>query len=100
LLFNFALEYAIRRILVNKYGLKFSGTNHLLVYAGDVCILAGSVHTIKKNIEALVVASKENGLEILSTLSCLKIIIQDKATIQRLITPLKGWKSSNIWEQP
>jgi effector-binding domain-containing protein len=66
-----------------------------------VCILVGSVHTIKKNIEALVVASKENGLEILSTWTCLEIIIQDKATIQRLIImPLKGWKSSNIWEQP
>ena len=26
--------------------------------------ISGSIHTIKKNIEALVVASKENGLEI------------------------------------
>ena len=64
-------------------------------------ILAGSVHTIKKNVEALVIASKEIGLEILSTWSCLEIRMQDKITIQRLIiTPLKAWKSSNIWEQP
>ena len=101
LLFSFALEYAIRRVRANQDGLKFSGTHQLLVYTGDVSILAGSVHTVKKNVEALAVASKENGLEILSTGSCLEIRMQDKVTIQRLIiTPLKGWKSSNIWEQP
>ena len=81
--------------------MKLNGTHQLLVYTGDVCTLAGSVHTVKKNIEALVVASKEDGLEILSTWSCLEIRMQDKATVQRLIiTPLKGWKSSYIWEQP
>jgi hypothetical protein len=35
-----------------------------MVYADDVNIMGGSVHTIKENAEALVVASKENGLEI------------------------------------
>jgi len=35
-----------------------------MVYVDDVNILGGSVHTIKKNKEALIVASKENGLEI------------------------------------
>jgi len=35
-----------------------------LVYADDVNILEGSVHTIEKNTEALVVASKESGLEV------------------------------------
>jgi hypothetical protein len=34
-----------------------------LVYADDVNILGRSVHTIKKNTETLVVASKETGLE-------------------------------------
>jgi hypothetical protein len=34
------------------------------VYANDVNILGGSVHTIKKNAEALVVTSKETGLEV------------------------------------
>jgi hypothetical protein len=41
-----------------------NGTHKLLVYADDVNILDGSIHTIKKNTEALVVASKENGLEV------------------------------------
>jgi hypothetical protein len=57
--FNFALEYVIRRVQVIQDGLKLSGTHQLLVYADDVNILGGSVHTTKENAEALVVASKE-----------------------------------------
>jgi len=64
LLFNFALEYAIRRVQVNQDGLKLNGTHQLLAYADDVNILGGSVHTVKENAEALVVATKEIGLEL------------------------------------
>jgi hypothetical protein len=38
--------------------LKLNGTHQLLVYAEDVNILCGSVHTIKENVKALVAASK------------------------------------------
>jgi hypothetical protein len=44
--------------------LPLNGTHQLLVYADDVNILGGSAHTIKKNAEALVVASKETGIEV------------------------------------
>ena len=64
LLFNFALEYAIRRVPVNQDGLKLNGTQQLLAYAGDVNILGGRVDTVKENAEALVAATREIGLEV------------------------------------
>jgi hypothetical protein len=64
LLFNFAVEYAIRKVQANRVGLKLNYTHQLLVYADDVNILGGSIHTIKKKTQALIVASKETGLEV------------------------------------
>ena len=82
LLFNFALEYAITRIQVNQDGLKLSGTHQLLPCADNVNILGGSVHTVKENGEALVVATKEIGLEVNADktkymIICLEIRMQD-----------------------
>jgi len=64
LLSNVPLEYAIRGVQVNLDGLKLNGTHQLLVYADYVNMLGGSVHTVKENTEALVVAGKETGLEV------------------------------------
>jgi len=64
LLFNFALEYAFRRVQVNQDGLKLNGTHQLLAYADDVNILGRSVHSVQENAETLVVATKEIGLEV------------------------------------
>jgi len=63
-LFNFALEYVMRRVQVNQDGLKLNVTHQLLAYVDDVNILGGGTHTVKENAEALVVASKEIGLEV------------------------------------
>ena len=44
--------------------LSYVTTRQLLVYADGVNILGGIVLTVKENAEALVVASKETGLEV------------------------------------
>ena len=43
LLYNSDLEYAIRMVRVNQYGLKLNGTHQLLVYADNFNIMDGSV---------------------------------------------------------
>ena len=83
-LLNFALDYAIRRVQVIQDSLKLNGTHQLLVYADDVNILGGSVHTVKGNAEGLVVASKETGQEVKvdkSAWSFLEIRMQDEVTV-------------------
>jgi hypothetical protein len=58
--------------------LKLNGTHQLLVYADDVNILGGSMHTARKNTEALVLASKEVGLEVNSEKTTYMVMSQDQ----------------------
>ena len=51
------------RVQVIQDGLKINGTHHFLAYVDDVNIMGRSVHTVKKNAETLVAATKETGLE-------------------------------------
>jgi hypothetical protein len=62
--FNFAVEYAIRKVQENQVGLKLNGTHQLLAYVDDVNLLGDNIDTIKKNTGTLTDASKEVGLEV------------------------------------
>jgi len=105
LLFNFALENAIIRVQVNQDGMKLNGTHRLLVYADDVNKLGASVHAIKKNTEAVVVASKDISREENVDKTMYMVMSRDQNAGQSqnkilIIIPSKGRGSSNIWEQP
>jgi hypothetical protein len=62
--FNFALKYAISKVQENEVGFELNETHQLLFYADYINLLGDSVNTIKENLETLLEASRDIGLEI------------------------------------
>ena len=48
LLFNFALEYAIRKVQETNLGLDINGTHQVLAYADDVNLIGDDIRTIER----------------------------------------------------
>jgi hypothetical protein len=63
LLFNFTLEYTIKKVQENQQALELSGIHQLLVYA-DINFLGENINTIMRNTDALLDTSKEIGIEV------------------------------------
>jgi hypothetical protein len=61
---TFPLEYTISKIQAIQEGLKLNGMYQHLLYADDINTLGGSMHTVKKNTEALVTTSKEASIKV------------------------------------
>jgi hypothetical protein len=105
LLFNFALEYVIGKVQIKQGGLNLNGTHPLLVYADDVYILRGSVHTIKKKSETLLVAGKEAGLEVNADNTKYMFMSRDQNggrgyNIKIYNCSSERVENTNIWEKP
>jgi hypothetical protein len=58
--YNFALEYAIKKVQENHLGLKLNGTNALLIYADDVNLLDDRIDTIKENTQTVIITKIAN----------------------------------------
>jgi len=76
--YNFALEYAIRRVQVNQDNLKLNCKHQLLVYTDNVNILDRSINAIKANAQALVAASKEIELEVKADKTKYMVMFRDQ----------------------
>jgi len=75
-----------------------------LVYADDVSILGGSVHTVKKKTQSLVVAGKETELEENADKTKYTFLYRDQnaGRIQNINTDDNSFErveGLNIWEQ-
>ena len=53
LLFNYALEYANRKVQETKVGLDMNGTHQVLAYADDENLIGDDIRTIKRNADVI-----------------------------------------------
>jgi len=66
LLFNFTLEYAIRKIQETRLGLDMNGTHQILPNVDDVNLLGDDIRTIERNADVLLKACKDIGLAVIT----------------------------------
>ena len=59
LLFNFALQYAIRKVQENRLGLDMNGTHQVLAYGNDVNLICDDIRAIERIAYVLLNACKD-----------------------------------------
>jgi hypothetical protein len=64
LLFNFAFEYAIRKVQENEIGLELNGSHQLPVYADDVNLLGNNVNITKEELRNTLRCCRDVALEL------------------------------------
>ena len=94
LLFNFALDYAIRRVQENRIGLNMNEKYQLLVYADDVNMLGKNLQTTMINTEIFIKASKDIGLEVNSDETKYMITSRQQNIVQNqnIVISFDKWK--------
>jgi hypothetical protein len=102
---NCDLDYANKSVQPNQDGFKLKSTLQLLVNADAVYMVGRSAHTLKKNTEARVFASKEMGLEVNADKTKCIFMSRDQnaGKSHKVKTDSKSFervKSSDILEQP
>jgi hypothetical protein len=103
LLFNFAVEYAIRMIQKNQVEVKLSGTHQLLFCADDVNLLGNNVGTMKKNTQGLIDTNEKVGMEVNAEKNKYMLLshYQNAGQNHNMMIAKRSLKmchSSNIWD--
>jgi hypothetical protein len=96
LLFNFALEYAIRRVQENQEGLILNGTHQLLTYADNVNTVRENIDTIQRNTKSLLDASKEVGLEVIPEKTKYMLVSRCQKSEQRQSIKIGNWSFEGV----
>ena len=64
LVFNFVLEYAIRKVQETNLELNMNGPHQVLAYADDLNLIGDDVRIIERNVVILLNACKDIGLAV------------------------------------
>ena len=101
LVFNFALEYATKRVQATQEWLQFNGLYQRQVCVDDVSLLRENLNIIKKNSLALLVTSKQIGLEADTEETKFLFMPREQNAEQnhnkkQLVNNFKLWQISNV----